>query len=110
LASKVVAFSSEYADKETTKENRAIQVLGKPNKLPQVGYSVCAWQPMTQNNSINEEFIIVSFDTLMPVRQIAIAENFGQGAITHVDVFDENNNIHPIWINNTLPQMNSVKC
>jgi hypothetical protein len=102
-ASKVVAFSSEYADKETTKENRAIQVLGKPNKLPQVGYSVCAWQPMTQNNSINEEFIIVSFDTLMPVRQIAIAENFGQGAITHVDVFDENNNIHPIWINNTPP-------
>jgi hypothetical protein len=98
-----VAFSSEYADKETTKENRAIQVLGKPNKLPQVGYSVCAWQPMTQNNSINEEFIIVSFDTIMPVRQIVIAENFGQGAITHVDVFDENNNIHPIWINNTPP-------
>lgn len=102
-ASKVVAFSSEYVDKETTKENRAIQALGKPSKLPQVGYSVCAWQPMTQNNSINEEFIIVSFDTIMSVRQIAIAENFGQGAISHVDVFDENNNIHPIWINNTPP-------
>jgi hypothetical protein len=58
---------------------------------------------MTQNNSINEEFIIVSFDTIMPVRQIVIAENFGQGAISHVDVFDENNNLHPIWINNTPP-------
>lgn len=102
-ASKIVAFSSEYADTKTTKEYRAVQVLGKPNKLPQIGYSACAWQPLTQDNSLQEEYIIVSFDTLMPIRQIAIAENFGQGCITRVDAFDERFQIKPIWANNASP-------
>ncbi|WP_026995038.1 OmpA family protein [Flectobacillus major] len=102
-ASKVVAFSSEYYDTKTTKENRAIQVLGKPNKLPQIGYSACAWQPLTQNNTLNEEYILVQFDTIMPIRQIAIAENYGQGCITHIDAFDEYDNIRPIWINQSAP-------
>lgn len=102
-ASKIVAFSSEYADTKTTKEYRAVQVLGKPNKLPQIGYSACAWQPLTQDNSLQEEYVIVSFDTLMPIRQIAIAENFGQGCITRIDAFDERFQIKPIWSNNASP-------
>jgi len=57
---KVVAFSSEYSDAKTTKENRATQALGKPSKLPMVGTSPCAWQPLTQDNP-QEEFLIVSF-------------------------------------------------
>lgn len=101
-ASRVIAFSSEYSDANTTKENRAIQVLGKPNVLPQFGKSVCAWQPQTQDNPI-EEFLIVGFDTLMTIRQIAIAENFGQGCIIKVEGFDEYDNLKPLWINKNAP-------
>ena len=101
-ASRVIAFSSEYSDANTTKENRAIQVLGKPNVLPQLGKSVCAWQPQTQDNP-QEEFLIVGFDTLMAIRQIAIAENFGQGCIIKVEGFDEFDNLKPLWINKNAP-------
>ncbi|MEA5258851.1 OmpA family protein [Arcicella aquatica] len=101
-ASKVVAFSSEYSDAKTTKENRAIQALGKPSKLPQVGISACAWQPLTQNNT-QEEFLIVSFDTLMPIQQVAIAENYGQGSIVRVEAFDEFDNLKTLWINRSAP-------
>jgi outer membrane protein OmpA-like peptidoglycan-associated protein len=100
-ASRVIAFSTEYSDIQTTKENRAIQVLGKPNVLPQFGKSVCAWQPMTQDNP-QEEFLIVGFDTLMSVRQIAIAENYGQGCIVKVEAFDEYDNVKPIWVNKNV--------
>ena len=101
-ASRVIAFSSEYSDANTTKENRAIQVLGKPNVLPQFGKSVCAWQPQTQDNP-QEEFLIVGFDTLMTIRQIAIAENFGQGCIVKVEGFDEYDNLKTLWVNKNVP-------
>lgn len=101
-ASKVVAFSSEYSDALTTKENRAIQVLGRPNKLPQIGMSACAWQPLTQNNT-QEEFIIVSFDTLMTIQQVAVAENYGQGCVVRVEAFDEFDNLKLLWTNKSAP-------
>lgn len=101
-ASKVVAYSSEYADTESNLENRAIQVIGRPNKIP-FGKSACAWQPLIQDNELQEEFLIVSFDTLMPISQIAIVQNYGQGCITQVEVFDEYNNLRPIWTNNAPP-------
>jgi len=101
-ASRVIAFSSEYSDANTTKENRAIQALGRPNKLPLFGETVCAWQPMTQDNP-QEEFLIVGFDTLMPIRQVAIAENAGQGCLVKVEAFDEYDNIRPLWINKASP-------
>lgn len=101
-ASRVIAFSSEYIDANTTKENRAIQALGKPNILPQFGKSVCAWQPQTQDNPL-EEFLIVGFDTLMSIRQVAIAQNFGQGCIVKVEAFDEFDNLKPLWINKYFP-------
>jgi outer membrane protein OmpA-like peptidoglycan-associated protein len=101
-ASRIVGFSSEYYDTETTKENRAIQILGKPNKLPQVGPSKCAWQPLTQDNT-TEEFIIVAFDTIMSIKQVAIAENFGQGSIVKIEAFDEKDNIRPLYYNKAAP-------
>ena len=107
-ASRVIAFSSEYFDANTTKENRAIQILGKPNKLPNFGKSVCAWQPMTQDNP-QEEFIIVGFDTLMAIRQIAIAENMGQGCIVKVEGFDEFDNVKPLWVNKSSPSTEDGK-
>lgn len=107
-ASRVIAFSSEYFDANTTKENRAIQILGRPNKLPTFGKSVCAWQPMTQDNP-QEEFIIVGFDTLMSIRQIAIAENMGQGCIVKVEGFDENDNVKSLWLNKNSPSTEDGK-
>lgn len=107
-ASKVVAFSSEYSDAKTTKENRAIQALGKPSKLPLVGRSACAWQPLTQNNPL-EEFLIVSFDTLMPIQQVAIAENYGQGCIVRVEAFDEFDNLKLLWTNKNPPSAETGK-
>ncbi len=103
-ASRVIAFSTEYSDANTTKENRAVQALGKPNMLPQIGTSVCAWQPQTQDNT-QEEFLIVGFDTLMTIRQVAIAENFGQGCIVKVEAFDEFDNIKPLWQNKNAPTL-----
>ena len=101
-ASRVIAFSSEYYDANTTKENRAIQVLGKPNVLPQFGKSVCSWQPQTQDNP-QEEFLIVGFDTLMTIRQIAVAENFGQGCMVKIEGFDEYDNLKTLWVNKNVP-------
>lgn len=101
-ASRVIAFSSEYSDLYTTKENRAIQALGKPNMLPQFGKSVCAWQPQTQDNTL-EEFLIVGFDTLISIKQVAVAQNFGQGCIVKIEAFDEFDNLKPLWINKNSP-------
>ena len=97
-ASKVEAFSSEYQDTKTTQEFRAVQVLGRPNRLPQIGESTCAWQPLILDNPV-DDYIIVAFDTIMPIRQVAVAENFGQGCITKIIAFDKFNNQHIIYEN-----------
>jgi outer membrane protein OmpA-like peptidoglycan-associated protein len=91
-ASKVVSFSSEYTDPLLGKDYRAIHVLGKPNKFPQFAYSPAAWHSLTPDNP-DGEYIIVEFDTLMPIKQVAIFENFGAGSITRIDALDQNNNL-----------------
>jgi outer membrane protein OmpA-like peptidoglycan-associated protein len=91
-ASKVVSFSSEYSDPLLGKDFRAIHVLGRPNKYPQFSYSPAAWHSLTPD-SPDGEYIIVDFDTLMPIKQVAIFENFGAGSITRVDALDENNKL-----------------
>ncbi len=90
-ANRVIAVSSEYSnpDKPFTDQFRASQITGKPNKLPAFGDSPCAWSPSKQNN-INGEFIKVGFATPMKIEQIAIAENYNPGAITHIYVYDAN--------------------
>jgi outer membrane protein OmpA-like peptidoglycan-associated protein len=91
-ASKLVSYSSEYKDPLLGKDFRAIHVLGKPNKYPQFAYSAAAWRSLLEDNP-EGEYIIVDFDTLMPIKQVAIFENFGAGSITRVDALDENNNL-----------------
>lgn len=90
-ANKVIGFSTEYLFAGQTTEYRAQQVLGKPSKLPQYGLSPCAWQPSVPDN-LGEEWIKVSFDTLMPIRQVVIAENYGQGSITKIFAYDAKGN------------------
>jgi outer membrane protein OmpA-like peptidoglycan-associated protein len=95
-AQKVVAVSSEFSDPLIqTKENKAIQILGKPSKYPKFGPTAASWQTLTADSQ-EDEYIIVEFDSLMSIRQIAIFENYGAGSITQVDALDFNNKIFPL--------------
>lgn len=87
-ATKTLGYSSEYRPGPYGKEFRAIQILGRPNKLPDVGNSPCAWSP-AQANSIGDEWIKVGFEKSIPLRQVAIAENFNAGAIARVYAYNE---------------------
>lgn len=91
-ASQVQAFSSEYENRLLGKEGKAIHVLGKPSKYPEMDSTNSAWRPYGPNAT--EEYIIVNFDTLMPIRQIAVFENFNAGALFEVYGLDLSNNLH----------------
>jgi outer membrane protein OmpA-like peptidoglycan-associated protein len=99
-ASKVLTFSSEKVVPFQATEYKAIQVLGKPTKLPNYGDSGTAWQPSEIDNP-NEDYIKVAFDTTMRVKQIAVAENLGAGCITKIILYDINNVEHEIYQNNS---------
>ena len=89
-AYRLLGFSSEYIEGTNKNPYSAKQVLGKPNKLPNAGFSPVAWSPNSEDRSI-AEWLKVGFKTPMNIRQIAIAENFGAGAITHVYMYDTEN-------------------
>ena len=75
-ASKVISFSSEYSDPLLGKEYRALHILGRPSKYPKFAASPSAWQSLTPDNP-NGEYLIVAFDSLKQIKQVAIFENFG---------------------------------
>ncbi|MCS6821641.1 MAG: OmpA family protein [Microscillaceae bacterium] len=105
-ASKVLGFSSQYITPDGDTLNpqyKAIQVLGKPNKLPAAGDSPCAWRP-AQDDSPTEEWIKVGFDEPMKIMQVAIAENFNPGAVSAVYVYDRSDREELIYRNtNVIP-------
>lgn len=86
-ASKVLEFSSENIVPFQSSANKANQVLGKPNVLPQFVRSGLAWQPAFKTLD-SQEFIKVSFDTTIAIQQISIAKNFGEATIEKVIAFD----------------------
>jgi outer membrane protein OmpA-like peptidoglycan-associated protein len=87
-ASKVLGFSSERTDPTNQgPQYRAIQVLGSPNKTPQIGQTVCAWSS-SGADTYAEEFIKVGFENPMKIKQICIAENFNPGAVVRVLAYD----------------------
>ncbi|RXK52278.1 OmpA family protein [Aquirufa rosea] len=91
-ASKVISVSSEYSDPLLGLEYRALHILGKPSKYPTFNNSPSAWQSLTPDNPAGE-YIIVGFDSVSVIRQVAIFENFGAGSIVRVDGLDENNKL-----------------
>lgn len=103
-ASDVLEVSSERREiNDETKspeprQYRAKQALGIPNKLPAFGDSKCAWSPSKQGNA-NAEWIKVGFSNPMQIRQVAIAENYNSGAITHIYVYDEAGQEHLLYRN-----------
>lgn len=86
-ASSVVGFSSDGRGEAYTQQYRSSQILGKPNRLPQVGDNPCAWAPLYPDGP-NDEWITVRFKESIPVRQIAVFQSGNPGAITQVLVID----------------------
>lgn len=93
-ASKIIGVSSEYTS-GNGQQYRAVQVLGKPNKLPQGETGATAWRPEQPDKGI--EWIKVGFETPLSIRQIAIAENFGAGCITTIFAYDSQNKEYNIY-------------
>lgn len=95
-ASSIVGFSSEGRGEAYTQQYRANQILGKPNRLPQVGDSPCAWSPLYPD-SPNDEWITVRFSEAIPIRQIAIFQSGNPGAITQVLIIDDTGRETPVY-------------
>lgn len=81
--SKVVDLSSEFGPYEYS----GIQALHKPNVLPAGGDSPNAWRPKGESS---EEFIMVSFETPIRAKQVAIAESENPGAVKKIIAYDAN--------------------
>jgi len=81
----VIDVSSEYSPYEYS----AIQALHRPNVLPSGGENPNAWRP---KNTSKEEFIMVSFNTPIKAKQIAIAESENPGAVKAVYGYDREYN------------------
>ena len=60
-ASKVIDFSSEYFDENNPTQHTAKQILGKPNVLPAIWQSPCAWSP-ARPEARQDEWIKVGFE------------------------------------------------
>jgi OmpA-OmpF porin, OOP family len=80
-ASRVIEVSSEMSPLEYS----AMQVLHKPNVLPNGGDNPNAWTP---NKADRTEFITVAFEKPIRAQQIAIAESQNPGAISQVYAYD----------------------
>lgn len=99
-ASRVVGASSEAKGEMYGRQYKAVQALGRPNKLPQTGDSPCAWAPLYPENPA-EEWIHVSFARPVRARQVLVAENVNAGAISRVIVIDEAGKEHPVYQNDS---------
>ncbi len=97
-ASKVIGVSSEYPSNPISPQYRAVQVLGKPNKLPATGSSPCAWSPASEDTRA-DEWIKVGYGVPMQIRQVAIAQSYNAGAVSQVYVYDEKANEYLIYKN-----------
>ena len=95
-ASKVDAFSSELSEKVYG----TIQVLKRPNVYPSGGDYPTAWMPY-RNNRV--EYIKVSYDLPMPIKQVAIFETFNPGAIRDVYLYVEKGIEHLIFQQKPAP-------
>ncbi|RYF55724.1 MAG: flagellar motor protein MotB, partial [Cytophagaceae bacterium] len=95
-ASRVVGVSSEKKGENYGEQYKAIQALGRPNKLPDVGESPCAWAPFYVDGTA-DEWIQVGFAKPMRARQIVVAENVNAGSIVKVIAIDEKGTEHIVY-------------
>lgn len=88
-ASKVLEKSSETVDEIYSPKNRAIQILNKPNVLPQTVSSPCSWRPT--GSGFGEDYIKVGFEKSIKIRQIIIGETVTPGAIGRIFGYAKDN-------------------
>ena len=88
-ASKVLEKSSETVDEIYSPKSRAIQILHKPNVLPQTVSSPCSWRPT--GSGFGEDYIKVGFEKAIKVKQIIIGETVNPGAIGRVFGYTKDN-------------------
>ncbi len=89
-ASKVLDYSSQYGPKQFS----AQQIIGKPGCMPTGGENPVCWK--TANLSANE-WIRVSFEKPMKIRQILIAEAFYPGAVINVELTDKEGKSYKVY-------------
>ena len=95
-AAKLLGVSSEFAG-GNGQQYRGNQVIGKPNKLPQAESGGSAWRPAQEDDG--EQWIKVGFDQSVPIRQVAVAENFGAGCISKIFAYDPQGKEYLIYNN-----------
>jgi len=95
-ATRVVGVSSEKKGENYGEQYKAVQALGRPNKLPDVGESPCAWAPFYADGTA-DEWIQVGFVKPMRARQIVVAENVNAGSIVKVIAIDEKGAEHVVY-------------
>lgn len=100
-ASRVLGFSSQYRDGGSPWRYAAVQALGKPNKLPAVGFSAVAWSPDKEDNA-EDEYLHIAYDKSLSVRQIAIAENVGAGCVKKVILYDRSGREFEVFHNKNV--------
>lgn len=95
-AGRVVGVSSEKKAESTGDQYKALQALGRPSKVPEMGQSACAWAPASPDGTTNE-WIQVGFVQPMRARQIIVAENVNPGAVVRVSIIDEKGGEHTVY-------------
>jgi outer membrane protein OmpA-like peptidoglycan-associated protein len=81
-ADSVLDYSSRYSPEESSE----LQILGKPNAMPQGGDLATAWKPDLENDGF--QHIRVSFEKPVDAYQVFIAENYNPGSIASIEMFD----------------------
>ena len=92
-ADRLLSYSSQRGEMAYS----AKQVLGAPSKLPALGDCGCAWVPKLPDNN-QEEFVRVSFRQKIQVERIYISENHNAGAIREIQLFDQYNIAHTVYV------------
>lgn len=93
-ASKLISSS----DEDLTKNNAPFKILGKYNVMPFFGKSAASWNiPFGVKRN---QFVEVSFDTAILVKQIVICENYNPGSIAKITLFTKNGKKKEVYENN----------
>jgi hypothetical protein len=101
-ASSVLGYSSQYSAGSWA----AAQALGAPDTFG-YGDHATAWAPYPMNGS--QEFITLGFQTPVYATGVLIRETYGNGFVTQVDLLDENDVYHTIWVGTDPTQPGSAE-
>jgi hypothetical protein len=88
-ANRVLEVSNDIFHEDTFPQYNSIQILGKPNVLPQSVSSPCSWKVI--ENGKAKDSIYVSFEKPIKIKQIIVGETVNPGAIIKITGFSISN-------------------